>query len=337
MRLPSIAIASLLLISPTVFANDACLSLLAVPLPPHPPMQAAPADCDPLRLYYGRDGQGEGRDDTAALACAWRLRPNELTPHRWPETHAIGVLMMIHANGRGAARNIPLAKRLACEYGGAPAELNGRLAHLDTLQRGDAGSAGDFDICDDVTSGAMMGWCSRLDANFADYRREQEWRAVTAELSAPQQHALAELRDSAQNFFRLSSRNENDMSGTMRGAIASGVEQNYQRQFLVDVRQLIAKPPSTAVDFVSEDRMLNAEWKRLMTRLRAGSETERWNRYGTLNPDEMRKAQRAWLHYRDVWGRFGHALHPAYPADVFRALQTRERSEKLKKILAPGI
>ena len=77
----------------------------------------APAGCDTRTLYYGDDGQGHGRNDAAARHCAYRAR----AAGNNDAFDGSGVLMMLYANGRGVARNIPLARRFACEYEGAPA------------------------------------------------------------------------------------------------------------------------------------------------------------------------------------------------------------------------
>lgn len=312
----------------------ACAKLLQTPLPAEQ-RAAARSDCEPQALYFGRDGQGSARDYAAARQCGWARRTAELASDNWTANEGIGVLMMIYANGHGTAQSLPVARRLACEYGGAPAEISGRLNTLDGIARHPAlVKAQPFDVCDDITSGAMMGWCSHRDAQFADQRREQEWQRVIRNMTPAQSQALTELRTSGDAFFALAARHENDMSGTMRGAIAIGAEQERRNQLLAQVKQLQAQPaPIGNTDFKRADHALNAAWKALMQQL---AKQNAANHYpGSINATDVRTSQRAWLHYRDAWGRFGHALYPATAADVFRAQETTHRTKQLQGMLVP--
>jgi hypothetical protein len=138
---------------------------------------SAPASCDAQALYYGRDGKGDGRDFAAARHCAYRQRGTGAQIESQSEVFGgSGVLMMLYANGQGVKRNPALAKRFACEFGGAPAEVDGRLRHIDEIARGGE----PMDICDDVTSGMMMGFCSSRGADFARFERDRRWQALQA-------------------------------------------------------------------------------------------------------------------------------------------------------------
>ncbi|MDO5610061.1 MAG: lysozyme inhibitor LprI family protein [Pseudomonadota bacterium] len=312
----------------------ACAKLLNTPLPAEQ-RATARSDCDPQALYFGRDGQGSTRDYAAARQCGWARRTVELANDDWSANEGIGVLMMIYANGHGTAQNLSVARRLACEYGGAPAEISGRLNTLDGIARHPAlVKAQPFDVCDDITSGAMMGWCSRRDAQFADQRRDSEWQSVMRDMPPAQSQALAELRTSGDTFFALAARHENDMSGTMRGAIANGAEQELRNQLLAEVKQLQAQPaPIGHTDFKHADQALNTAWKALLQQLAKQNAADHYP--GSINATDLRSSQRAWLHYRDAWARFGHALYPATAADVFRAQETARRTRQLQEMLVP--
>ena len=85
------------------------------------------------------------------------------------------VLMMIYATGIGGTQNLNLAIHLACETEGAPAEMEGRVAHLERL-KGAKGSKVKFDLCDDVTSGYMSGHCAGHDQRMAAAKRDRALR-----------------------------------------------------------------------------------------------------------------------------------------------------------------
>ena len=147
-----------------VAASDApphdavCSASREVPVPAADAGHAA-AGCDAARLYYGADGTGD--DPVAARHCAYRERADD----RAGPLGGSGVLMMVYANGQGVPQDIALARRFACEFDGAPAEVRARLARLQRIA--DGHDTAPMDICDDITSGMMAGVCASRDAGFA--------------------------------------------------------------------------------------------------------------------------------------------------------------------------
>ena len=97
---------------------------------------------------YGIKGP---KNPVRARQCAYLER--QAPDNGWPNLFAgTGMLMTIYANGTGARRNFDIAMKFACELGGAPAEEEGWLAHLQKLKSEWQGQ--DFSPCDDITSGA---------------------------------------------------------------------------------------------------------------------------------------------------------------------------------------
>jgi hypothetical protein len=74
----------------------------------------------------------------------------------------------------GPPLRVYVAQRFACKVSGAAeAEIDGRLAHLEKLRT----SPGKIDICDDITSGLMGGYCAEVQARFR--QRDREARFTT--------------------------------------------------------------------------------------------------------------------------------------------------------------
>ncbi len=308
-----------------------CRKWAGIPIPARD-IGKAPQQCDAQTLYYGKDGQGTGRDIAAARQCAYLERGDgEAIQDQGAVFGGSGVLMMIYANGEGVARNIPLAKRFACEYEGAPAEVEGRLEHIDAIASGRDRKR--MDICDDITSGMMEGQCAARDGDSARTQREALWTSLQSSWSTPQRNALAEMRKAADAYFESVSTEENDMSGTARGAIAEDAYDNLDKGLLGDVASFEHGkfPKLRAQDFAPADRDLNAAYKKVLAKLNARSDSRP---YGTVTADGVRATQRLWLGYRDAWVRFAAARYPTVAADAWRAWLTRDRAGALIDIIS---
>ena len=300
--------------------------------------RTATVGCDSRLLYYGRDGEGLRLDYVAARHCAYAERAasgDKHSPFGGSDTAfgGSGMLMMIYANGRGVERNLPLARRFACEYGGAPMEVESRLHHLDALAKG-AGQT-PFDLCDDVTSGMMMGFCAGRDGDFAATRRDSRWTALQSSWTPTQREALATLRAKAKIHFDHVSREETDMSGTMRGVFATEAFEALDRTLLDDIARFEAgeRPAQKAADFARVDKALNEEYRKTLAKLDAGKAHDGFGEYGTIAPEGVRTAQRSWLRYRDAWLRFAAARWPKTPADAWKAWLMTERTQALRALV----
>ncbi|MBS0225781.1 MAG: DUF1311 domain-containing protein [Proteobacteria bacterium] len=290
----------------------------------------APQQCDAEALYDGEDGKG--RDLVAARQCAYRERGTGAAIQQQGAVFGgSGLLMMLYANGEGVARNIPLAKRFACEYDGAPAEVSGRLEHLDAIASGKDRKS--MDICDDITSGMMMGFCAARDGDSARAQREKRWTALQASWSPAQRDTLADMRKAAKAYFENVSREETDMSGTARGMLAENAYETLDKALLAEIEHFERGkfPAMRAQDFAGADRTLNATYKKVLARLNAATDS---SPYGTVTADGVRTTQRLWLGYRDAWVRFAATRYPAIAADAWRAWLTRDRNGALLEIIS---
>lgn len=314
------------------FDNPACEALSTAAIPPGDEPDAATrtrlSACDSENLYYA---DGDKPDYKEARLCAYieRGKGNEVM------FGGSAVLMMIYANGYGVKRNVELAKKFACEVQGAPAELDGRLQHLDAMAR--EASPQPLDLCDDITSGYMMGFCADRGAQSAKVDRDQRVAALSKGWSDADRAAFARLRAAADSYFDAVVDGEVDMSGTARGALAVGAREELESK-LVESLQAFEQgklPRGGAQELASADKSLNASYAKAMKAAKP-IEGESFSNLGTVTPDGIRAAERAWIKYRDAWVAFGAHKYPAVPADAWRTSFTRERDEALKLLAGEG-
>jgi len=286
-----------------------CADLLKIAIPAADKTASTDTKCVAEDLYYGPAGNGVGADPVAARACAWRERDAKTD-------EAFGgpaILMMLYANGAGVKKNIPLAKRFACEAGGAPAEVSGRLDHLDGLTQAAAGAT-PFDICDDITSGYMSGFCAAREGRIQSNQRASTLASIMKSWTPEQRTAFAALRKATDTYFEISTAEEVDQSGTARGAMAEGARQALEDRFLAILAHCEKGelPTGTAADYKKAD---------------AGDTS-----HGTVKAEGVRRAEVAWIKFRDAWVEFGKVKYPDVSADAWRTDLTRERTEDLKEL-----
>jgi hypothetical protein len=310
-----------------LLAQQACQRLQQVPIPPGDLPTAADdhrlADDSSESLYYGFDNAPQPEQ---ARLRAYAERAHGIG---WDSSAAgrpfagPGILTMIYANGRGVPRNIDLALRFACEAGGAPAERESRLSHLEHLRTGRG--VGAFDLCDDATSGYMQGFCAAKEARFDDVRLVLGLSALTARWTPAERAAVQDLKAAAGKFIAVQSDKEVDQSGTGRAAFVIERRSELKDAFLASLRafETSALPAFTAADFRRADAELNAVYAKA---LKAGKS-------GTVTADGIRATERIWLGYREAWVRFGAVKYPATTANSWRAWLTRERVTMLRALV----
>ena len=304
-----------------------CAEFLKAPIPSKDINPSSDTKCVAEDLYYGPAGNGAGADPVAARACAWRERAAHVDePFAGP-----AILSMLYANGRGVTKNLALARRFACEAGGAPAEVSGRLDHLDNLTPPSADAA-PFDICDDITSGYMAGFCAQREARIQSNQRAGTLASIMQSWTPEQRTAFAALRKAADTYFETSTAEEVDQSGTARGAMTEGARQALEDGFLA----FLAKcekgelPSGTAADYKKADAELNAAYAHVMKSLKP--DENGFTSQGTVKAEGVRRTEVAWIKYRDAWVEFGKVKYPQVSADAWRKALTDERTEDLKEL-----
>ncbi|MBS1189758.1 MAG: hypothetical protein H6R10_1550 [Rhodocyclaceae bacterium] len=281
------------------------------------------ADCEDLNetldLYYdtlGDSRSGAGKANwPEVVACAHAQR-NETA------------LMMLYANGFGVARNIPLAIRYACSIGGAEAEVTGRVEHLAALSPKEA-----FDVCDDVTSGLMQGFCAAVAERQSDRDRTRRLARLLRNMPAAQQPAFDRLEKAAEAFAQARGELETDAMGTARAAMAIAASGTESDLFVQDLERFEKGdlPRFTKAQFDQLDRALNQVFRKIMqAKTAAGGDTLG---FSTIGKADVRSAQKLWLKYRDAWVAFGRLRYPAVEPHGWMALLTERRVAQLTEML----
>jgi hypothetical protein len=178
---------------------------------PTPVERKSLVGCDAEALYYGI---GAPPDYEKARKCAYTQlgRNREVTDADVFSGPAI--LMMIYANGKGVAVLSDLALTFACQVFSARAELEGRVARL-VGRRPEDQQGKDFDVCDDITSGFMDGFCAAHAERIVAPVRVLRKRRAEGGLPATE---LGALDRAATAFFDARETNEVDLTGTSRAA-----------------------------------------------------------------------------------------------------------------------
>ena len=308
-----------------------CAQYLKTPLPAEAAQVAAPKqwpDCNSYKFYTGL---GAKVDYSAARACAWEERlatQADLEP-KYTVASVFGgsaMLATLYANGKGVERNIPLALRFACEEGWAPAEFDGRIEHLESLQDKPADPANEFSYCDDVTSGAMQGYCAAYDREIADQDREKTLTAIPQNFTEPQRAAFADLVKAEAAYASAHGKGEIDASGTARAMFQIDAEQTLRDDFVVAVQSFESGklPNGSAETYAAADKRLNQAYQAAL----AVSEAHKSDP-GAVQPEGIRDTERAWITYRDAWVAFARLRYPRVPSEAWLTLLTKDRTSIL--------
>lgn len=303
---------------------DDCNQYDKVPIPPADlPTEADHkllASCNSADLYFGI---GRVADPVQARRCAYLER------ERGQQEPGVvfggaGLLIMIYANGKGAARNFDLALRFSCESGWAPAEKFERFDHLLKL-KAKHWTGHNFSLCDDITSGFMMGWCASLQDKIDEQKRTRRLNRIVANWSPADKQAMASLRQAAQTFFRARSENEVDLSGSAHAEFQVEEWAALNNEFISDLRRLERGliPCASSSEFQQADAKLDVIYSGIE------SKPPDSGIYGTVTPVNVEAAQKAWLLYREAWVIFGKTKYPTVTPESWKTWLTLKRIKML--------
>jgi uncharacterized protein YecT (DUF1311 family) len=129
-------------------------------------------------------------------------------------------------------------------------------------------------------------------------------------------------------FVRAHGTGEVDLSGTARAALMIAEQDAVRNQFAKDLDSLLVDrwASATVADAKAADAQMNLSYHKAMAW--AG----RKDNPTTTKPDDIRKAQRAWLAYRDAFGRFAAAAADV-SADAVLAHLTKLRTAQLDDLV----
>jgi hypothetical protein len=292
---------------------------------PTPDERKALASCNSEHLYLGI---GHPADPVKARKCAYIERE---AGKGIPEVvfGAAGMLTMIYANGKGAARNFDLALKFACEFD-SPPENDLRFEHLLKLKN-ENWTGDDFNLCDDQRGSEFwLRACLKPESDKEQAVRTHKVSAITKKWTAAEKTAFRELQKAATASFEASALNEVDLEGEIGRAIDREVaETSLNDGFVIDLQQFEAGrlPEFTALEFSKADAELNSIYSKIQSDPKNNIEE------GTsVTPEGVKIAQRAWLRYREAWVKFGHVKYPSVTPESWKTWLTQERVEILKNL-----
>ena len=308
-----------------------CREYFKTSLPPESAQAAKPEKWPECYSYKSYSGLGTEVDYNAARKCAWQERlanQADLEP-KYTLASVFGgsaMLATLYANGEGVERNIPLALRFACEEGWAPAEFSARIEHLESMQGSTGEGAGKFSYCDDITSGAMEGYCAAYFRELADKDRTKTLSTISGRFTQAQRDAFSALVQAEQAYALAHGNGEIDLSGTARAMYQIDAGQTLRDDFLAAVQSFESGryPSGSPATFAAADARLNQAYEKAVAYTEAHKSD-----YRAVQLEGIRDAERAWLKYRDAWVAFAKLRYPAVPAEAWLTLLSQDRTSIL--------
>ncbi len=296
----------------------------AVPPPsdlPTPAQRQTLAGCDAEALYYGI---GHTPSPVQARLCAFVQQAAEGSsqPYGFSGSH---MLMVIYANGIGAARNNPYAIHLACTSSWAEAERDSRVAHL--LGHREYWYTNQFMFCDDATSGLTDGYCAAHDRRFTRQAEATAIATYAASLPTRIRPAFTALSRAEAIWGEARSRNEVDLTGTSRAAFEIEEEDFQERDFITMLDRLHTRHPPR----LGASSLAKAE-ARMQSVLDRIEQEPDYLQAGTVTGEGVAQAQRAWESYRDAWSIFAGQAYPTWGATGAKAWITMKRADMLSHL-----
>jgi hypothetical protein len=288
--------------------ESVCARYRDIPIPEGDEPTTELKDCSSEDLYFGI---GVAQNPDLARQCAYQERKSG-----GPVYGGAGVLAMIYANGIGVKRNKDLALRFACEINGAPAEMEGRIKHLLSFE------GNDFDLCQDITSGYMIGFCNAHEKKLTDVKRQERLQKVVKTVTGPDKVLLDKLQAASREFIEVRIRNEVDLSGTWAAARMINEETVLEEDFLQMLERYGQGNPNryTAQDLISREKKMQAALTRI-----AQAKFD----LTTVTPEKIAKTQKAWEGYRDAFAEFASKHHAGTPDYSVKAWLTAKRVHML--------
>jgi uncharacterized protein YecT (DUF1311 family) len=287
--------------------------------PLQPPIADRPQNvslerCNAADLYYDTQNMDAPSDDDwrKVRECAFRTNDN-------------AVLMMLYANGAGVSTNLSLATRYACSVESEPGEMQARVAHLVRQ----VSSRERFDLCDDIKSGRMHGYCAAVRERQQERRRADQIATLAKTWTSKEQTGFELVSEAAHDFAQHRADYETDLSSSARRSMQIDVIAAELDQFLTDIQAFESGklPRYSEAEFRVLDDKMNDTYQRFMN-----TAPGRASYLGTIRKAGVEKTQHAFLAFRDAMELFGSMKYPSAPASGLRALLTARRLRQLSEL-----
>lgn len=310
--------------------------------------------CDPLSLYYG-DALGHVKQARSCIFAKLGLFANGTDPQRaqqvynlaidsqgnsWkiPELEEVGldqtdamVLAMIYGNGESVTKNLPLARQFICKSEQPPASpsVSEQLKMFNRLVAKD----GRFDFCknsgkEDFGRGADY-VCLRMKLEKATHTKEQLETAIAYPSESGLKLSFAALQQAWRALDEANAQRAEADCGGGNGCpgVLEAAELEFVGTWITDlnaVRNGSAPTVNTPASLLPKaDADLNSLYRMLL---------RDEDIFGDKNVSALRKAEMAWIRYREAWVAYGTLRWPGTVPDQWRAWQTIEWTN----VLRPG-
>jgi uncharacterized protein YecT (DUF1311 family) len=205
-----------------------------------------------------------------------------------------------YANGEGVKRDYDLAEFFLCmaEEELAPVELESMLEHLQEIRGGK--STRELSFCDHTSSGYAATFCAHRNWEEMMPRLDARIDALRRKVAAKTR--FDGLRKRGNDYVSAESTRigEQSRGGTGYSAIVLGSEVDEKQLFVETLERYSTQraPAASAAEEKQADRELNDAYRGAHADIESDDETiADW-------PELLRKAQCAWLAYRDAWAAY---------------------------------
>lgn len=313
-----------------------CEKYLQTPLPAEATAIATPKtwpECNSYKLY---SGIGTKVDFAAARKCAWAERLSDqagANVDRYSIASYLGgsaMLTVLYANGEGVPQNIPLAGRFACE-----AEIGHGLKDIEAISSSPIQTRRKFKFCDEAYSTPEMNLCMTFDSEVAAQKRGDALAKLSSRWPKAHKAAFKSLEQAMETFAEAHGQGETDMGGTIRTMRAIGVMERVRDKFLAALQGFESGhlPRGTANDFAKINVEMNVLYRKAVAAAEAQKKSDQPFQGADIEPEGIRKAQSAWLKYRDEWIAFAKLHYPSTDSNAWLTLLTRNRAATLRMTL----
>jgi hypothetical protein len=300
-------------------AKQMCAAVKDVELPaaerPTPAEEKALAKCVSADLYFGF---GQPADPVKARKCAYA----EIDRNDKAAIGGRAILMMIYANGKGAARNFDVATKLACSLGGGPGDDAGRVYQLDRLKKQNW-TGNNFSVCDHSSARELYEQCAILSERFDKIERDQKFNELVAGWKPAEKKAFQTFMEEANRFYEVQAKNGVNLEGTFEIQ-----EEIFFKNNLLTSLQAFERgelPKYTAEEFQKAE----AEEQAAYLRTQNGFDTK----WGTITRESVQKSQDEWLRYRNAWIAFARQKYPGVSEQSWKAWLDIDRTGMFSRFL----
>ena len=300
-------------------AKQMCAAVKDVELPaadrPTPAEEKALTKCVSADVYFGF---GQTADPVKARKCAYA----EMDRDAKAPIGGKAILMMVYANGNGAARNFDAAIKLACSLGGSPGDDAGRVYQLDRLKKQNwAGN--NFSVCDHSSGREMYEQCAILSERFDKIERDQKFNELIAGWKPAEKKSFQTFMEEANRFYEVQAKNGVNLEGTFEIQ-----EEIFFKNNLLSSLQALERgelPNYTAEEFQRAEAAEKAAYQRTQT----GSDTQ----WGTVTRQSVQKSEEEWRRYCSAWIAFARQKYPGVSEQSWKAWLDNDRAVMFNRFL----